>query len=320
MRRFFAGLLTAALFSGAARVMAADDLFTKLDANQDGQLTLDEIPEDKREFFERLLRTHDANGDKKLSQEEFAAAMKKGDEPKPPLAGGFGGPGGGGGNPAEMFKRLDKNSDGKLQADEVPPRIKEHFAALDTDGDGALSPQELVKGFALIAKGKPDSKAGEDRPQKESGAERGSLLALLDTNGDGELSAEEIQKAPQTLAKLDKNGDGKLTRDEIAATMGRDNAATGSPESGKAAKKGLGGGNPGEMMLRRLKEADKNGDGKISKEEAEALPRIKEHFDAIDENGDGFIDKSELEQVRKMFGNPAEKSGRKPTKKLGGKK
>ena len=47
-------------------------------------------------------------------------------------------------------------------------------------------------------------------------------------------------------------------------------------------------------MHERFKAADKDGDGKISREEAIALPRIAKHFDEIDTNKDGFITKEEM--------------------------
>ena len=44
----------------------------------------------------------------------------------------------------------------------------------------------------------------------------------------------------------------------------------------------------------RLKQADTNGDGMISREEAKALPRILEHFAEIDADGNGQITAEEL--------------------------
>ena len=46
--------------------------------------------------------------------------------------------------------------------------------------------------------------------------------------------------------------------------------------------------------LARLKAADTNGDGLISRAEAAALPRIARHFDAIDTNKDGQLSQDEL--------------------------
>ena len=50
---------------------------------------------------------------------------------------------------------------------------------------------------------------------------------------------------------------------------------------------------PGRMA-ERLKAADTNGDGLISRAEAAALPRLAEHFDAIDANRDGQVSADEL--------------------------
>lgn len=50
---------------------------------------------------------------------------------------------------------------------------------------------------------------------------------------------------------------------------------------------------PGRMA-ERLKAADANSDGLISRAEAAALPRLAEHFDAIDANRDGQVSADEL--------------------------
>ena len=60
--------------------------------------------------------------------------------------------------------------------------------------------------------------------------------------------------------------------------------AVGAPEG----RDGRGG------MAERLKQADTNGDGMISRAEAAALPMIAKHFDEIDTNHDGQITAEEL--------------------------
>jgi Ca2+-binding EF-hand superfamily protein len=47
-------------------------------------------------------------------------------------------------------------------------------------------------------------------------------------------------------------------------------------------------------MMERLKAADTNGDGMISKQESAALPRLAKDFDAIDANHDGQVTMDEL--------------------------
>ncbi len=56
-------------------------------------------------------------------------------------------------------------------------------------------------------------------------------------------------------------------------------------------------------LWERLKNADRNSDGKISRDEAPA--QLKENFDRIDSNRDGFLDKGEVEAMsRRRQGNP----------------
>ena len=63
---------------------------------------------------------------------------------------------------------------------------------------------------------------------------------------------------------------------------------------------------PGERhgrMLERLKAADTNADGLISRAEAAALPRLAERFDAIDANKDGQVSHEELRAARGKHGH-----------------
>ena len=84
------------------------------------------------------------------------------------------------------LKKLDKNNDGKLTAEEfLPPR-----------------PVNAVEG---------DKKAGEAKDMKRPAS---PLITALDVNGDGVIDEKEIAGSSEALKKLDKNGDGKITRDE----------------------------------------------------------------------------------------------------------
>jgi len=60
----------------------------------------------------------------------------------------------------------------------------------------------------------------------------------------------------------------------------------------------------GHGGMARLKAADTNGDGLISKAEAQAaLPRLYAHFDQIDTNQDGQISPEELRAARQQVRN-----------------
>jgi len=56
--------------------------------------------------------------------------------------------------------------------------------------------------------------------------------------------------------------------------------------------------------MERLKAADTNGDGLISKAEAQAaLPRLYKHFDQIDANHDGQVSPEELRAAHQQMKN-----------------
>ncbi len=98
-------------------------------------------------------------------------------------------------------------------------------------------------------------------------------LQALDTSGDGKISREEAAQS-KGLAKhfdqIDANKDGFLTREEFAAQRAR-------------------------MAAAKLKAVDKDGDGRISRVEAEAkAPRLAKNFDQIDTNKDGYLSKEEI--------------------------
>lgn len=59
-----------------------------------------------------------------------------------------------------------------------------------------------------------------------------------------------------------------------------------APEGGKAHR--------GAAMMERLKAADTNADGRLSRSEVAALPRLAERFDAIDADRDGQVTYEEL--------------------------
>ena len=107
------------------------------------------------------------------------------------------------------------------------------------------------------------------------------VMAALDRNGNGVIEAEEIDLAVVSLRKLDRNKDGRITREEIS---------------------GSGPARPSRGRPPLLSTLDKDGDGKVSKEEAPE--RLKERFDRIDSNGDGYIDAEEEKVARQRFRGP----------------
>lgn len=48
-----------------------------------------------------------------------------------------------------------------------------------------------------------------------------------------------------------------------------------------------------------FKQADANHDGKLTRDEAQAMPWVYKHFDEIDSNHDGYITRDELRAARR---------------------
>ncbi|MEM6330727.1 MAG: hypothetical protein AAF790_10805, partial [Planctomycetota bacterium] len=70
--------------SGPPAPVAGDRLFGQLDANSDGLVTADEVTNDNRRLYDRLLRRGDRDGDGALSATEFAKALTP-DTPAKPI-------------------------------------------------------------------------------------------------------------------------------------------------------------------------------------------------------------------------------------------
>lgn len=114
-----------------------------------------------------------------------------------------------------------------------------------------------------------------------------SLLQERDRDSDGKLSLDEVPEPMKRRFRfLDSDEDGFIDEQELQSMARRRRAG-----SGRA-------GSWGEQIL----EADANGDGKISREEARG-PLLRQ-FDRIDENGDGLIDEEEIRAVSQRFRRP----------------
>lgn len=83
-------------------------------------------------------------------------------------AGASGGPPGvKGDRPFDPFKQFDRNGDGKLTKDEMPPRMVEQlFGRIDRDGDGAITREEddAFRRSRPAQAGGPQAASGRDRP------------------------------------------------------------------------------------------------------------------------------------------------------------
>ena len=167
-----------------------EDVFKNFDANRDGKLTVDEVPEFLQRGFEEMLEKAGKKKEDGLTQDEFVkglAERRAADERRPdgergPDPRAQGGPGGRDAGP--------RGRDGGPQGREGGPRGRE---------------------------GGPQGREGG--PQGRDGGPRGfppdSGLRKLDTNGDGKLSKAELSKIADMFDELDLNKDGFLDMLEL---------------------------------------------------------------------------------------------------------
>jgi hypothetical protein len=150
---------------------------------------------------------------------------------------------------------------------------------------------------------KPKGPGGPGGPGAPGGKGDGSFFRNLDKDGDKAVSKEEAGDRWQGLGKLDEDGDGKVTMQELMA--GR----PGGPEGG--APKGGPGASGGPQAGRGefFKNADKNNDGKISKDEAPG--RMWERLSKLDKDNDDAVSKEEMAAMMAGRGGPGGPGGAK---------
>lgn len=130
------------------------------------------------------------------------------------MGGRSGGPGGFGMGPKIDFAAIDANGDGKITPDEMKAWQAKQVDGLDANNDGYLTEDEIVN-FR--------TKQAEARIKARVAA----MFAKRDLNGDGKLSAAEMMSAPRDMIAqrmfrmADRNKDGAVSQAEFDAAKAR---------------------------------------------------------------------------------------------------
>lgn len=171
-------------------------LLERFDADGDGRISREEWQGAPR-IFEML----DADGDGFITEEE---ALRVGDRLGQARGDRPGGDDQAQRDPAQrwqrMLERFDADGDGRISREEWQGP-DERFDRLDANNDGFITEDEVVRAAA---------RDDQQRPQRPDPAQ--TLIRLMDTNGDGRISEQEWA---DFFTKADENEDGFLTHAEL---------------------------------------------------------------------------------------------------------
>jgi len=227
-------------------------------------------------LFAHMLQKWDANGDGKISLDEYlAAATARFEQVDTQNTGAVTADQIANSRQAHerierraeaLVKHLDTAGNGYVTQDEFVAAAKTRFAKLDRNGDGKLTPDELNAPHGDKAPGPKRAQFAERRFEK------------LDSNHDGVVTLNEyVAAAVAKFKELDVAGNGRITADEIAN----------SPQAHERAE---------HVASRIAKRIDTNGDGTVSKDEF--LAAARQRFAKLYKNGDGFITADEIDHPR----------------------
>ena len=123
-----------------------------------------------------------------------------------------------------LMAALDVDGDGALSADEIA-KAAERLRSLDRNSDGLIDAEELrPAGF-------PGGPFGRPTPD---GSELVEQLMAFDKNADSVLTAEEVPARMRAIVeRADVDGDGKATREELLSAARAAAAAGAGREGGR---------------------------------------------------------------------------------------
>ena len=126
--------------------------------------------------------------------------------------------------------------------------------------------------------------AGYVSAAEDHGAKMEAAFKKADTDNDGTLTRTEAKSMPRVAKHfdtIDTDKDGTVSLDEVRVSM---------KKAGKEMH---------DRGVERFKAADNNSDGKLTKDEAKAMPRVAQNFEAIDTDKDGTVSEKEIHAYMK---------------------
>jgi len=210
-----------------------------------------------QQLQKQLFAKLDSNGDGAVDQDELNSALSQKSDDGLLV------------NLSKQFGDLDSDASGGLSAEEMsamapPPPLQDQapntdladalISALDTDGDGVISSEELSNGL---------TSAG-------SSADSNQIFSALDKNKDGTVSQDELTasltpppppppqhaSSDELFSQLDADGDGSISASELSSALqSSDSTSTSNTDTSAALLKVLDSDSSGDVSSDELKAA-----------------------------------------------------------------
>ena len=131
------------------------EIFRERDADQNGGLTVSEIPEKRRQEFLAQLKKIDRSPEEGISLPEFMKIGRQqiskgkgpnrdGDRPQPSNPTQKFGPTKFANEVSRQIEKIDEDGNGTISKDEAPQRLRQAFDKVDADGNGELDAKEQI--------------------------------------------------------------------------------------------------------------------------------------------------------------------------------
>ncbi|MEZ0259656.1 MAG: hypothetical protein ACAH80_01515 [Alphaproteobacteria bacterium] len=187
----------------------------RFDLDYDGKITGTELrkvfmdeqgenanPESCNDLADRQMKQHDVDGDGEISLQEMAALPADGR-----------GNDGNGSRENERLLALDTNGDGKLTVEEMETLARKAFATVDGDGDGSISPEESSAFNELRRATRFESAGGSFRDRLEKlkqicgapPAKEGDKVVFLNVYAGAALSTHSVAGQDDTTTVVRVN-------------------------------------------------------------------------------------------------------------------